>query len=47
MTFVKNCKFPVCLLLDNRGLEVMFADHLVRDQDLLDYNFLRSHHGGG
>ena len=37
MIFVKNCKFPVCLFLDNRGLEIMFADHLFRDQAFLDY----------
>ena len=27
--------FPACLSLDNRGLEIMFDDHLVREQALL------------
>ena len=30
-------KIPVCLFLDNRGLEIMFEDHLVREQAFLDY----------
>ena len=29
--------FPACLFLDNRGLEIMFDDHLVREQALLDF----------
>ena len=43
MTFIKNCKFPlcleisVCLFLDNRGLDIMFDDHLGREQALLDF----------
>ena len=43
MSFVKYCKFPLCLeisclfSLDNRGLEIMFDDHLVREQALLDF----------
>ena len=32
-----NKKIPVCLFLDNRGLEIMFEDHLVREQAFLDY----------
>ena len=43
MIFVKYCKFPLCLeisrlfFLDSRGLEIMFDDHLVREQALLDF----------
>ena len=42
MIFVKSWKFPLCLeisclFLDNRGLEIMFDDHLVREQALLGF----------
>ena len=43
MIFVKYCKFPLCLeisclfFLDSRGLEIMFDNHLVREQALLDF----------
>ena len=33
----KNQKFPVCLFLDNRGLELKLDDHLVSEQAFLDY----------
>ena len=29
--------FPVCLFLDNRGLELKLDDHLVREQAFLGY----------
>ena len=36
------------MFLDNRGLEIMFDDHLVREQAILDYKnmILHSRHGG-
>ena len=37
MIFLKSCKFPVCLLLDKRGPEIMFADYAAGKQAVLDY----------
>ena len=33
----KNYKFPVCWLLENRGPEIMFDDHLLGEQAFLGY----------
>ena len=36
MILVKNWNFPLCLLLNKIGLEIMFAGHPVRKQAYLD-----------
>ena len=33
----KNQKFPFCVFLDKRGLEIMFDNHLVREQAFPHY----------
>ena len=38
MIFVKSCKFPLCLLLQKMNFEIVFDDHPVRKQALLNYN---------
>ena len=38
MTLVKNLKFPICLFLGKLGIEIMFGDHLVKEQAHLDKN---------
>ena len=37
MIFVKSCKFPFCLFLHKMNFEIMFDDHPVRKQALLQY----------
>ena len=37
MISLKNLKIPLGLFLDKLGLEIMFDDHQVRKQALLDY----------
>ena len=37
MTLVQNWKLLLGLFLDKIGLEIIFDDHLVRKQALLDY----------
>ena len=34
--FGQNLKFPHCFFLDKMGLEVMFDDHVVKEQAHLD-----------
>ena len=36
MSLIQTWKFFICLLLNMLGLEIMFDDHLVKKQALLD-----------
>ena len=38
MIFVKSCKFPLCLFLHKMNFEIVFDDHPVRKQALLNCN---------
>ena len=38
MILVKSCKFPLCLFLHKTNFEIVFDDHPVRKQALLNYN---------
>ena len=39
MTSIKNLKFPISLFLNKMGIEIMFDEHLVKEQAHLDKNY--------
>ena len=38
MIFVRSCNFPLCLFLHKMNFEMVFDNHPVRKQAILNYN---------